>query len=198
MGNEMEDPYAVLGVARDATRTEIRRAYRELARRLHPDAGGTSPSAERLVRVNEAWRILSDPARRAALDSGRVVPPRSRATESDRDAAAPLVRPVPARFPWRAMVWLAVVGIVVVVVASVLSGPAVPPPPDQLLGPGSCVDLDPAGIAVEVACEGPHDATVVELVPFDGRCPDATSAHRDRQGLGLACLVAVEPPQPGS
>ena len=78
------------------------------------------------------------------------------------------------------------------IVASVLSGPAEAPPPDQLLGPGSCVTIDDSGAAVEVTCDGPHDAVVVEMLSADGLCPAGTAAHRDRQGLGLACVVPPE------
>ena len=60
------DPYVVLGVPRTATRTEIARAYRALARLHHPDAG--APATEEMARINEAWHTLSDPARRALWD----------------------------------------------------------------------------------------------------------------------------------
>lgn len=62
------DPYAVLGVSRSATREEIARAYRTLAKRLHPDAG-TDTASIAMTRVNEAWRILSDPVRRRGWDA---------------------------------------------------------------------------------------------------------------------------------
>jgi hypothetical protein len=65
------DPYVVLGVPRSATRSEIARAYRALARQHHPDAG--APESERMVRINEAWHVLSDPARRARWDRQHTV-----------------------------------------------------------------------------------------------------------------------------
>ena len=67
------DPYAVLGLARDATPLQVARAHRRLAKRYHPDlypeAGSAAPdAAARMRRINEAWHILSDRARRLAYD----------------------------------------------------------------------------------------------------------------------------------
>lgn len=183
----MRDPHDVLGVRRGASHAEIRRAYRSLARKLHPDAGGSTGDAARLAEVTEAWRALTNPKPGGTREARRPA--------SEPEQPAPPGPVVPARFPWRGMLWLAAVGIVVVVIASILSGPATEAPPDQLLGPGSCVTLDAVGTATEVSCTGPHDAVVTLLVASDGRCPEGTQAHRDRQGLGLACVV---PPDPAS
>jgi len=71
----MSDLYSVLGVHRSADPETIRAAYRALARRNHPDAGGDE---EVMVRINEAWHILGVPERRAAYDAelqGRETPP---------------------------------------------------------------------------------------------------------------------------
>ncbi len=63
------DPYAVLGVARDAPASEIRRAYVTLARSTHPDVRGDDPAAaEQMRRINLAWEMLSDDDSRAAID----------------------------------------------------------------------------------------------------------------------------------
>jgi curved DNA-binding protein CbpA len=58
--------YEVLGVTPDAATSEVRRAYVELARRYHPDRTGGDADAMRAI--NDAWAILSDPARRASYD----------------------------------------------------------------------------------------------------------------------------------
>jgi curved DNA-binding protein CbpA len=59
------NPYEVLGVAKDATLEQIRRAYRSLSKKRHPDAGG-SPEAMR--DLNRAHDILSDPVKRKSFD----------------------------------------------------------------------------------------------------------------------------------
>lgn len=63
------DPYEVLGLSRDASSADISRAYRRLARVLHPDSRpGDAASADRFRAVAAAYELLSDPARRSAHD----------------------------------------------------------------------------------------------------------------------------------
>lgn len=62
------DPYAILGVERDASPLQVARAHRRLAKRFHPDVAPGEGGAERMRRINEAWQILSDRARRVAYD----------------------------------------------------------------------------------------------------------------------------------
>jgi curved DNA-binding protein CbpA len=63
------DPYAVLGVARDATPLQVARAHRRLAKRHHPDLHeGATDAVDRMRRINDAWWILSSPVRRADYD----------------------------------------------------------------------------------------------------------------------------------
>jgi molecular chaperone DnaJ len=65
----MSDHYATLGVSRDASQEEIKRAYRTLARQLHPDANPGDPGAEeRFKDVGRAYEVLSDPERRQRYD----------------------------------------------------------------------------------------------------------------------------------
>lgn len=63
------DPYEVLGVARDADESAIKKAFRKLARELHPDVNAHDPDAEeKFKEAAEAYEILSDPERRATFD----------------------------------------------------------------------------------------------------------------------------------
>ena len=64
-----KDYYEVLGVARDASPDEIKRAYRTLARKHHPDVADDKAQAEHLFKdINEAYEVLSDPNKRAQYD----------------------------------------------------------------------------------------------------------------------------------
>ncbi len=66
---QFKDYYQVLGVARDASAEEIRKAYRKLARKYHPDVSKEADAAARMSEINEANSVLSDPERRAAYDA---------------------------------------------------------------------------------------------------------------------------------
>lgn len=70
----MVDYYEVLGVSRDATQEEVKRAFRRKARETHPDANPGDPAAEQRFREAAlAYEVLSDPHRRAAYDRGGQV-----------------------------------------------------------------------------------------------------------------------------
>jgi curved DNA-binding protein len=66
---EYKDYYKTLGVARDATQAEIKRAYRKLARRFHPDVSKEPDAEARFKEINEANEVLHDPEKRAAYDA---------------------------------------------------------------------------------------------------------------------------------
>lgn len=65
---EFKDYYKTLGVSRDATAEEIKKAYRRLARKYHPDVSKETDAEQKMKEVNEANAVLSDPEKRAAYD----------------------------------------------------------------------------------------------------------------------------------
>lgn len=66
----MADHYETLGVSRDASTDEIKKAYRRLARQLHPDVNPSEEAAERFKDVTHAYDVLSDPGERQRYDLG--------------------------------------------------------------------------------------------------------------------------------
>jgi curved DNA-binding protein len=66
---EFKDYYAVLGVPRDATAEQVKKAWRQLARKYHPDVSKEPDAATRMAEINEAHAVLSDPEKRAAYDA---------------------------------------------------------------------------------------------------------------------------------
>ena len=69
----MKNPYVVLGVARNASDEEMKRAYRRLAKRLHPDVNPNNPLVEQQFReLTAAYELLSDPVKRQRFDNGEI------------------------------------------------------------------------------------------------------------------------------
>jgi DnaJ-class molecular chaperone len=67
------DPYAVLGVSRDASEKDIKSAYRKLAKELHPDRNKDNPkAAERFSDITRAYDLLNDKDKRAQFDRGEI------------------------------------------------------------------------------------------------------------------------------
>jgi len=78
----MADPYQILGVARTATEADIKKAYRKLAKELHPDRNTDNPkAAERFSQAANAYDLLSDKDKRARFDRGEI--------DGDGNPAAP-------------------------------------------------------------------------------------------------------------
>jgi len=203
----MTDHYAVLGVPRNATIDDIRRAYRNRMRKAHPDSRGgtgssTSSTTAEVTRIAEAWNVLSSPARRAAYDlqlatgsaagvgavaTGNAARAATSATPPGYDPNLDRVYP-PARFPWRFVLTIIGIGAAILIVLHIMGDPMPERGIDGLISAGSCVDFDQLGAAFEVPCSGPHQAVVRELVPFDAPCDSDTTQARDRQGMGTVCI----------
>ena len=64
-----KDYYAILGVPRNATQEEIKRAYKRLARQYHPDVNKSPEAEEKFKEINEAYAVLSDPEKRRIYDT---------------------------------------------------------------------------------------------------------------------------------
>ncbi len=75
------DPYQTLGTARGASDADIKKAYRKLAKELHPDTNKDKAAAERFSRVTAAYDLLSDKDKRARFDRGEI--------DGDGNPAAP-------------------------------------------------------------------------------------------------------------
>ena len=73
MGQVMRDPYSVLGVARGASASDIKSAFRKRAKQYHPDQNPNDPKAqERFSEINQAYEILGDSTKRAQFDAGAI------------------------------------------------------------------------------------------------------------------------------
>ncbi len=217
--------YDVLGVPQDASGAQIREAYRDQARRAHPDrqsAGGIATDdagdGRSMADLNEADRVLRDPGRRALYDAtwrnvGSAAPSSTRTAWSrSTDGSSTewfettVPRPTgergaihpsqigPARIPWRMLLFCAALGSVGVIVLSQFTKPGPPPGPDGILHVGECVALLPNTDAREVVCRNggaDPDLVVRAFIPFGATCPGLTEPHRDRQGMGVACIDLV-------
>jgi hypothetical protein len=212
----MATHYDTMRVAANATDEALHVAYRRLARELHPDSPGGNE--QKMARLNEAWRVLGDPARRAMYDaslrgdasSGSVG---SRSTGSrghgapfaheanDRDDIhddRPIFSTASARGPrrWPAMALMLVAAMAAIFVftayAATVGTDTVPPPTSpRLLGTEMCVALR-AGKAVESPCDQPHYGVVKSVIDRDGRCPASTEGHFSNDGEHIVCVSTAE------
>jgi len=177
------DPYHVLGVAPGASQDEIRTAYRSAARRLHPDRAGDDPrAADHMAELNAAYAALQQRTSRMPMS----------ATPADPPPARPVAPVVAARFPWRLVAGIAVVGSLVVIAGALFATPEDPERPDGVLQIGSCVRVDGAGFAIEEPCTSDGARFVVRaIVPTDSGCGAGDNGYLDRLGLGRVCVNQV-------
>lgn len=188
--------YDVLGVPPDASAATIRESYRRLAREYHPDRTvGSAAGADKMPEINAAYHVLSDPARRAVYDAerrGRPVTPSAGSGSIPDVPAAPDFQfrypDGPARVPWRSLLFFSAIAIIGIVVLAQFNEPSEPGAPDGILRNGDCVEILANGDASEVPCDGSGDLVVRQFIAFDRVCSNGWEPHRDRQGMGVACV----------
>jgi curved DNA-binding protein CbpA len=196
------DHYATLGVPLGAAPDDVRRAYLELARRLHPDRwidadDGERAEADRRMReVNEAWRVLGNPARRLAYDVER--------READRQSRVSPPGPVGEGFAFstgdllaedidppdlrtrliRALPWILLVGTLLGIF--VFSAYATAGRDAEGV---RCVVVS-AGVATEADCDAEGARQVLVEVLQVGQCPPGTEPFQP-EGANLALCLEV-------
>jgi hypothetical protein len=198
------DYFEVLGVDKDASDEEIAAAYRERAKRLHPDQHPNASPAEQakwsaaMAQLNEAWDALRDrpalpatsdlttaPAPAAATPPA-APPPRTAATR--RSAAVPVAMPHIGRWVLASLAaLLAVIAIVALVIGA--TGSAAPPAttinPTPVWGVGTCVAGSPQ--IRPVACSEPHNGKVIARSAVPTTCPDAADSYAE-DTTGVWCI----------
>ena len=174
--------YDVLGVTARATNDELRQAYRERARVLHPDrlrAAGrpeTDALGDGMRELNEAWRVLRDPGRRRAYDRSLWPGPDPEPVVDveDDDEAGPTVHdgaPLVRNLPW--VVILAVLAAIFVFTALARS-PQDPVEREVDITAGECVVVQPGVGASETSCTATGARQVVSTLRPGGQCPTGT------------------------
>lgn len=193
-----QDHYQILGVRRSASTTDIRRSYVALARRFHPDRqqpGGAEEIADaqaRMQLINEAWRVLSDGARRAEFDAATapkefdgLVPSESPPTVAE-DSGGFMVTPRMAMVlrvgPWVLAASLALGLVVLTAYAGGSRGDG-----GGGVSEGDCIVFQGPGAYTEVSCRGEHDG-VVATITF-GQCAADERAFHPRSSDATFCLV---------
>jgi molecular chaperone DnaJ len=162
-------------------------------RAIHPDVNEKSANdSQRMTEINLAWKTLSSPQLRRAYDASVFVSNSSFVGTGFRNSE-PVISYTPARFPWRGMLIATVIAAVLVLISHALTSPGAPRQIDQLLAAGSCVNIDSSLSAVEISCTQPHDAVVEQLIPFDRSCPLEMGQFKDRQGMGVVCVLPARP-----
>ena len=87
------------------------------------------------------------------------------------------------------MLVFAAIGSALVLVSAAMADQPADEVPDGILRANSCVAIEPNGDAREIACTGEDDIVVELLIPTEAQCPVGMEPHRDRLGLGVACII---------
>jgi curved DNA-binding protein CbpA len=177
--------YEVLGVEASTPPEDLRRAYVRRARALHPDRQvGTDPAraaaaARAMQDVNEAWRVLRDPATRAAYDARLRRPERARLPVWEPSAAPPVATEPdePVVRVVRSLPWVAValvLGAIFVFTAFAGSTSDRGPSPSEWVG--KCVTGSTGSQIREVGCDTEGASRVDLVVMRASQCADGSSA----------------------
>jgi hypothetical protein len=192
--------YEVLGVPRAATAGELRRAYLDRARVLHPDrhidAGPRArDEAERAMQeLTEAWRVLGDAGRRRRydrdlggptfVDDDRFISRSDGTVPEELEIIDPTVRLIRA-LPWIALV-VVLVGIFIFT-AYAATGGAKKHAPVTSSGATRCVAVGSSSVA-QAPCDTPGARTVVtEILPSES-CPAGTEPVVGQAGVTVLCV----------
>lgn len=207
------DPYAVLGVPRTATREEVARAYRALAKRHHPDSG--APPSTTMARINEAWSILGSPTRRASWDEAHAVvlaPHWAAAPPRAPQRPQPTVAPPPGRLDsgWAAFGVVAAVVVLVGVAMIGLAMVATPSddrvsfespelrlrhPAEWVVAPGDDSDRDDHRVVAHLVTFGVEPSQL--CTSFDGPCPlEPENIPSGEASIVITAWQGGEPPVP--
>jgi len=199
--------YDDLGVSPGASAEDLRRAYRALARRLHPDVNGEAGSEERMRRVNHAWTVLGDPGARERYDLTLLRP----APGAPGNLRAPETDPVARPAGWLRPSVLVIAVLTIIFIATAYLGPhpgggaprTVPStaasagsqtPSDQQSGlvnsplVGQCI-LAQAGYDALVPCSQRNDGLVVGQTTRSADCPTGTAVHQLAGRPQFVCLA---------
>ena len=204
----MDTLYDELGVAPDATPDELRRAYRERVRQLHPDVNPGPDAQEAIRRLNEVWAVLGNSSAKRRYDDFLQRQER-RVTISTRDVSPPeptVAHPVLHAVARPSVMVVAVLAIIFVVTA--YAGPHSsqrPAPGPTTTSPvvttpatssrvatnslvGKCLLVQPGYDAV-TPCNQPNNGQVVAEVAQVSQCPPGSFGYQLAGRAQLVCLA---------
>lgn len=97
MSAAQSDYYEIMGLSSTATPTEIKKRYRELARRYHPDVNPSPDASQKIKIINEAYHVLGDADRRVVYDAERMLRQSAAAPKKPHSTPQPAAPPRPAQ-----------------------------------------------------------------------------------------------------
>jgi hypothetical protein len=203
--------YDELGVAPDASEEALRAGYRRRARQLHPDVAAEAGTGEAMLRLNQAWRVLSDAQQRRRYDEAlghRSVAPAATVSDAGPEVEEPVELRHRVPFLRPSALVLVTLAILFVVTAYAGSWPgqnggSPAPVPSTAPGPprvvpvvpvGQCLAATPtAGLNVLVPCSTPNDGQILAEVAAPDQCPSGTVGHLWTLRPTVLCTTSTSP-----